>query len=33
MSTISYGEGRPAADNSTREGRSRNRRVVVKVLE
>lgn len=33
MNTISYGESRPEADNSTREGRAKNRRVVVRVLE
>ncbi len=33
MSTISYGESLPAADNSTRDGRKENRRVVLVVLE
>jgi len=33
MSTISYGETMPLADNGTRDGRSQNRRVVVIVLE
>jgi outer membrane protein OmpA-like peptidoglycan-associated protein len=33
MNVISFGEARPAADNSTREGRAANRRVVIKVLE
>ena len=33
MSTISYGEGKPNADNSSKEGRAQNRRVVVRVLE
>jgi peptidoglycan-associated lipoprotein len=32
MSTISYGEGNPVAPNADREGRARNRRVVIKVL-
>lgn len=33
ISTISYGETRPVADNKTPEGRAQNRRVVVRVLE
>jgi peptidoglycan-associated lipoprotein len=33
MSTISLGETQPVTENSTREGRAQNRRVVVKVLE
>jgi outer membrane protein OmpA-like peptidoglycan-associated protein len=33
MSTISLGEMQPVTENSTREGRAQNRRVVVKVLE
>lgn len=32
MSTISYGERKPAAENRTRDGRAQNRRVVIKVL-
>jgi peptidoglycan-associated lipoprotein len=33
ISTISYGENRPVADNKTKKGRSANRRVVIIVLE
>jgi peptidoglycan-associated lipoprotein len=33
ISVISYGESRPIAPNNTRDGRSQNRRVVVRVLE
>jgi peptidoglycan-associated lipoprotein len=32
MSVISYGEDRPVAPNTTREGRAQNRRVVIRVL-
>jgi outer membrane protein OmpA-like peptidoglycan-associated protein len=31
ISVVSYGEGSPAAPNTTREGRAQNRRVVIKV--
>jgi outer membrane protein OmpA-like peptidoglycan-associated protein len=33
LSTISYGEAAPVADNSTRDGRNQNRRVVLVVLQ
>lgn len=33
MATISYGESAPVEDNSTREGRARNRRVALVVLQ
>ncbi len=33
ISTISYGEARPVTDNRTKAGRSKNRRVVIQVLE
>jgi outer membrane protein OmpA-like peptidoglycan-associated protein len=33
MSTISYGETAPVADNKTKDGRAQNRRVVIVVLE
>lgn len=33
MNTIAFGESKPVADNSSKEGRAQNRRVVVRVLE
>jgi chemotaxis protein MotB len=33
MASIGYGEYRPVADNSTAEGRNKNRRVVIVILE
>jgi outer membrane protein OmpA-like peptidoglycan-associated protein len=33
ISVVSYGMEKPAADNSTPEGRARNRRVVIKVVD
>jgi len=33
MNTIAYGEAKPIADNSTKDGRAQNRRVVIRVLE
>lgn len=33
ISVISYGEAKPIADNSSRDGRSQNRRVLVRVME
>ena len=33
INTVSRGESRPVADNSSKEGRAQNRRVVVRVLE
>ena len=33
MASIGYGEYRPIADNSTAEGRNRNRRIVIVILE
>ena len=33
MNIISYGETKPVAENKTKDGRSKNRRVVIRVLE
>jgi len=33
MNTISFGEDKPIADNSSKDGRAQNRRVVIRVLE
>jgi peptidoglycan-associated lipoprotein len=33
MSAISYGKSKPVADNKTADGRAKNRRVVIRVLE
>jgi len=33
LNVISYGEEKPVADNSSRDGRAQNRRVVIRILE
>ena len=33
LKTVGYGESRPVADNATREGRQRNRRVIAVIIE
>jgi outer membrane protein OmpA-like peptidoglycan-associated protein len=33
MNTIAFGESKPVADNSSKDGRAQNRRVVIRVLE
>jgi outer membrane protein OmpA-like peptidoglycan-associated protein len=33
LNVISYGEEKPVAENSNREGRAQNRRVVIRILE